>query len=524
MVQWRAVCPPEIVIDYLMQWPIRNLILLVILIAIALSACAPPIPGAALINEQPIQATATRNIIYVTPTPAPTQIPTVVPLTPSLTPSITPIPSNTPNFAALRAQCANALDSLYTSAGEACLGQPSGFLCNGGLAPQIEPQQITASIALPGSLVSASDVAWVRGQPLMTQNSGGLMWLHLESDIHMNGLIMGDVEIRDVTDRSLNLPQWQSITVITHQQASDATCADLPMSSFIVQGEYGVASRLVINGVSTDLNGTLVVQTEGDTTRFIMIEGQARMIVFGQARVVYAGQQLNVQYNDETYTNPLAAPGDAVVLDTDYIKNIPVTILDRPVLLPQPGYLRTTANVNMRTEPDVNSRLLYQVPSGEVVSILGQNPDRDWYHIRLGNGETGWMFAELMAGDPGFVETVYELTPAPPQRSGRLGSTGVVAVTFGSNLRSAPDASFTALTTLPQGTEVELVARSPYSPWVKVRSTLGEGWVALFTLETRAAINFLPIDYDVQLPARPTATPNFSYGGGHAYPNPLGGS
>ncbi|MAU12174.1 MAG: hypothetical protein CL607_20295 [Anaerolineaceae bacterium] len=506
-----------------MQWPIRNLILIVILIALALTACAPPVPGAAQINEQSIQPTATRNIIYVTPTQAPTMIPTVVPLTPSLTPSMTPVPSDTPDFAALRAQCANNLEAFYTSAGEACLGQPTGFLCNGGLPPEIAPEQITASIALPGSLVSASDVAWVRGESLMTQNSGGLMWLHLEENIHMNGMLLGDVEIRDVTDRSLNLPQWQSFTVITHQQATD-TCADLPMSAFIVQGEYGVASRLVINGVSTDLNGTLVVQTENDTTHFIMIEGQARMIVFGQPSVVYAGQQVNVLYGDETFSSPITAPSEAMPLDSDRIAHIPVTILDRPVLLPQPGYLRTTANVNMRTEPDINSRLLYQVPSGEVISILGQNTERDWYHIRLGNGETGWMFAELLSGEPGFVETVYNATPAPPQRSGRLGSTGVVNVTFGSNLRSAPDASFTALTTLPQGTEVELLARSPYSPWVKVRSALGEGWVALFTLETRAAINFLPIDYDVRLPARPTATPNFSYGGGHAYPNPLGGS
>ncbi|QPC82364.1 SH3 domain-containing protein [Phototrophicus methaneseepsis] len=505
-----------------MTWSDRKAVYGVVGLMLLLSACAPRATGVAPIDSLAQQPTATRNVIYVTPTQQPTSIPTAVPITPSLTPTMTPIPSSTPNVAALSAQCTVTLEQLYTAAGEDCLGQPSGYLCNGGLAPEVEPQQITASIALPGSLVSASDIAWVRGQPLLENGSGGMMWLHLEENIHMNGLILGDVEVRDVTDQNLNLPQWQSFTVKTTQHTA-SHCSTLPLSSFIVQGEYGVASRLVINGVSTDLNGTLVVQTENDVTHFIMIEGQARFIVFGQAQIAFAGQQLDVRYNDAEFASPAEVPSPAVPLETSRIANIPVTALDRPVLLPQPGYLRTAANVNMRTEPDANARLLYQIPAGEVVSILGQNPERDWYHVRLGNGETGWMYAELLEGQPGFVEVVYQATPQPPQRSGTLGTTGVVAVNFGSNLRAAPDASFTALTTLPLGTEVELIARSPYSPWVKVRSALGEGWVALFTLETRAAISFLPIEYDVPLPARATATPNYSYGGGHAYPDPLGG-
>ena len=70
---------------------------------------------------------------------------------------------------------------------------------------------------------------------------------------------------------------------------------------------------------------------------------------------------------------------------------------------------------------------------------------------------------------------------------------------------------------------MKLLARSPYSPWVKVQADDDIGWMALFTLETEAVISSLPVDYDVPLPPRATSTPSFSYGGGHAHPDPEGG-
>jgi|GEM_PF-348128 len=505
----------------------RNSLAALLTTLMLLTACgAPEVVGVVPLNVQPVEAVATRQVIYVTPTPQPTGIPTFVHVTATSTPPPTRPPSATPDRVALDAQCDNILRGLYTAAGEACLGQPSGFLCNGGHPPKVEPANLTSSIALAGSLVEAQSVDWINSAPLLTNNSGGLMYLHLEDEIQMNAMLLGDVELRDVTPPGLNLPKWQSMTVRT-RHPDRGVCAGLPYSAFVVQGQYGVPSRLVINGVSIDLNGTLVVQTHdlGESLRaaFIMIEGQARFLVFGQERVVYAGQQLDVTYVDDAFMQPQNIPSGAQPLTPSMIANLPIVILDRPVLLPEPGYVTASGNVNMRAEPDADSRLLYQVPAGTVMSVLGRTAEGDWLHVRLGNGETGWMFAELLGGEPGVVRAVYEATPVPPQRYGKLGRTGVVNVSAGSNLRTAPDATFPVVLTLPRGTEVELLARSAYSPWVKVRTGNTEGWVALFTLDTRATIRFLPVDYDAPLPARPTATPDFGFGGGHAYPDPRGG-
>lgn len=490
-----------------------------------LLACSPrqEVASVVMLSDQAIAANPTQAVIYVTPTMAPSAIPTSIPFVPTATPTPTIVPSETPDLVALQSQCDAILRQTYQTAGELCLGGPSGYFCNGGSPLSAEPAEILRSMRAPGSLVEANGISWVHNAPLLDPNGGGVMWLHLEENIRMNGMMLGNVLIRDEASAENGLLPWQSFTVVTtHPEA--ILCDTVPRSAFIVQGPYGVASRLLINGTAIDLNGTLVVQTDGLETHYIQIEGEARLTVLGQTRQMYAGQQMSARYPDESFTRPNQVSFEPGPLNTSLIANIPVYILDRLVQLPQPGFARTEGRVNMRSAPDIESRLLYAVPAGEILSVLGYNEARNWYHIRLGNGETGWMRSDLLASAVGSIEVAYDATPIPPQRLGDLATRAQVVAGTGGNLRSAPDVSFRVLATLPPGTVVRLLARSPYSPWVKVDADGMEGWMALITIETRAAIGFLPVDYDVPLPPRPIAAPDFSFGGGHAYPDPRGGS
>ena len=154
------------------------------------------------------------------------------------------------------------------------------------------------------------------------------------------------------------------------------------------------------------------------------------------------------------------------------------------------------------------------------MSVLGISSNGEWLHIRLGNGEMGWMSAGLLAKNLDEIVPVYDDASPPPQRLGVHANRAVVNVAAGGNLRAAPDTAFQILRTLPAGTETKLLARSPYSPWVKVQAADAIGWMALFTLTTQSVISSLPIDYQVPLPARATATPSFSFGGGPRLPRP----
>lgn len=505
----------------------RQLTLLLLLLTAFASACAPAAQPSSVVRVgdsalQPV--TLTPGVIYVTPTQAPTLIPTAIPFQPSATPTLTPTPTRTPDPQQLVAQCDAILANLYATASDLCLGEPSGYFCNGGLAPEAEPSgSISNALAAPGALVEAQVIAAVRTPRLLADNSGGIAWLHMQEErVQLNALLIGEVELRNATPTNMNLAEWQSLRIRTTHP--DKICPNMPNSAFIAQSAYGQTSRIVVNGVSLDLNGTLVVQTHGQQTAFILIEGQARLIILGVNLTLLAGQQVDVVYATGDFAVPAAVPGNPVPLDYTLIEHLPAALMDRPVQLPQPGYALTNGRINMRAAPDVNAQLLYQVPPNEVLSILGENTARTWSHVRLGNGETGWMRSDLLARSVGDITVVYDQTPVPPQRLGNIGNRATVRVNQGANLRSAPDVSFSVLTTLPTGTEVGLLARSPYSPWVKVDVGGQVGWMALITLETRAAIQFLPIDYDVPLPPRPTATPVFAFGGGHAYPDPNGGS
>ncbi len=151
------------------------------------------------------------------------------------------------------------------------------------------------------------------------------------------------------------------------------------------------------------------------------------------------------------------------------------------------------------------------------MSILGRTLDGEWYNVRRLSGETGWMAADLLLRNIDMIEAVYEATPAPPQRYGEFGTRGTVLAANGVNLRRGPDVVFPAIVTVPTGSAVNLVARSPYSPWVKVEVTGVEGWVALVNIETQAFIDALPIDFNAPPLPPPTAVPG-SFG--NAFPDP----
>ena len=466
----------------------------------------------------------TPAIVYMTPTAVPTLVPTVARYVPTATSAEL---KQVATVALDAATCESVLTELYATASDHCLAGPSGHFCSGGLPPNIEPN--TNALGPPGAVAEAAKIDSLHSPSLAEARGGGLVWLRLEETLLADALLIGDVRIANRVPAESGNPKWRSFTVESDAMPSD--CDSAPkIGALVLQSLYGRSAILTINGVAAEINGTLIVLTQGETTKFIAIEGQVLLVAYGQSVNLNVGQQLNLRYSEGDWTKPLQLPGSPVLLAYDLIKHLPVTLFDRPVPIPQPGYAQTQGGVNMRVAPDINSRLLFQVPAGETMGVLGISANREWLHIRLGNGETGWMSAELLARNLGEIGPVYDQTPEPPQRLGAYAELASVNVAAGGNLREAPDTAFRIRRGLPFGMQVKLLARSPYSPWVKVNADGDIGWMALFTLTTKSVISSLPIDYDVPLPpiaqAGPTATPStsfFSYGGGHAYPDPEGG-
>ncbi|MBN8620947.1 MAG: SH3 domain-containing protein [Anaerolineae bacterium] len=413
------------------------------------------------------------------------------------------------------AECTTSINQLWTVASDACIKQTIGFICNGGSPPQVEPAGPVSNALNPvGALVDVSVVDAMR-TPLIASNgaAGGLVWLRPAAPIRYTGLLVGDVTVFDNTPEGF--PSWQASIVITSSERSG--CAAAPRSAYALQTPFGEPTSVAINGVSIGLNGTLIVETTADQTIFANLSGQSSLYAVGQEVILRPGEQTTVLYSPGNFSAPIAPPALSAPLDGTLIQNFPVALLDRPIILPQPGFVATDGAVNLRVSPSTDAAVIVQVPGGQVLSVLGKDSSGQWYHVRLDSGETGWMFAELLIQNVGSIQTVYDATPLPPQRYGELGRTGKVVAPAGVNMRQAPDVTFPLVMTVPDGARVTLLARSPYSPWLKVDFNGIIGWLAIITLETQAVLEALPIDYNVPPPPEPTRIPG-SFG--NAFPDP----
>ncbi len=411
-------------------------------------------------------------------------------------------------------ECGAALVALWTAASNACINGPSGAVCNGGSPPQAEPTgPVSNALAAQGALVEAGVVDALHTPPIdLTVGTFGIAWLRLSAPTQATALLVGEVAIRDVTPPES--PAWTSMLVQT--PALPPTCSAAPDNTLIIQSLVGQSARLTINGASLALNGTVAIRTGNAETHFVALSGQSSVAVSGATQSLMAGQEIILAHAPNDWTQVMAAaPPQAI--DTAPFQTLPLALLPRAVVLSQSGFARTESPVNLRTQPSEDAGVILQVPAAQVMNVLGQNPEGSWLHVRLESGQTGWMLAELLSGAIGAIPAVYEATPLPPERYGEVSTTGRILAPAGVSLRQGPDAGFPVVASLSDGTLVQLVARSPYSQWVKVDSNGTMGWVALITLETQAHFDMLPVDTTVSPPPAPTRAPG-SFG--NAFPDP----
>ncbi|MDL1903062.1 hypothetical protein FBR02_20125 [Anaerolineae bacterium CFX9] len=419
-------------------------------------------------------------------------------------------------------QCLIPLNALWTQATEACVNAPSGYICNAGSSPQAEPTGPIANALAPvGALVEAANVDALRTPRLAPEiGGGGLVWIRPAPPLTYTALLIGDVTIRDVSPA--DFPPWTSIVVQTSE--APPACQAAPLPALVLQTPIGLPTRVVVNGASLSLNGTVLIHTDTPTftTTFVALSGVSSVLTLGTQQPLLTGQQLVVQQNTSDFGVTASPPSAAVPFDTTMLQNLPVALFDRPLVLPQPGNVSTQGDTNLRSSPGTGAGVITLVPGGEILSVLGQNPEGTWYHVRRDNGETGWMLAELLARNVGTIAAVYVSTPLPPQRYGDSATLARVAAPAGVNLRVGPDSSFPSLLNLPDGAVVSLLARSPYGPWVKVAAGETQGWVALIALDTQAYIDALPIDPQAPPPPPPPQPTRIPGSFGNAFPNPDG--
>ena len=457
--------------------------------------------------------TSPPRVIVVTPTAIQTRVPTVVRAAATDAPAAD-IPVRAPLDPA---DCAAAVLEHYTAASDLCLAGDSGTICNGGAEVEVLPQ--SARLRANGGVASLDSVNLLRAPPAADDAALSLVWLRMASERQADALLVGAAELRNLSSRG---DSWRAMTMRSGE--SSAGCDAIPpVGALVLQSRYGQTARLNINGLETANRRRASCPNASEDRLFHGYRGHGAFDG-GRAQPGIArwhASQPGLSRRRLERAAESARRARIARLRPD--QGLAYRAIPRPLPIPQPGYARTQGGVNLRAAPDISGLLRFQVPAGQTMSALGISRDGEWLHVRLGNGEMGWMSAGLLSRNLGEIAHVYDEAPPPPQRLGKHANSARVNVPAGGNLRAAPDTAFRILRTLPLGEEVKLLSRSPYSPWAKVQAGDAVGWMALFTLTTQSVIGSLPIDYQAPLPPRVVPTPVFSFGGGHAYPDPNSG-
>ncbi|RME63658.1 MAG: SH3 domain-containing protein, partial [Caldilineae bacterium] len=77
--------------------------------------------------------------------------------------------------------------------------------------------------------------------------------------------------------------------------------------------------------------------------------------------------------------------------------------------------LQVTGDVaNVRQGPGTNYPVIGSVNQGMAFDISGKNPAGDWYQFCCVNGETGWIFGQLVRVEHPELVAVAQNIPAPP--------------------------------------------------------------------------------------------------------------
>lgn len=145
-----------------------------------------------------------------------------------------------------------------------------------------------------------------------------------------------------------------------------------------------------------------------------------------------------------------------------------------------PDLMRTTARLQLRTEPSTSSSVITTLVIGATVEITGA-PQSGFYPVKYGS-TTGWMHGDYLTtqgvGVPGPASEAPATNPTAPGAV-PVGTTvvGTMTVSTGLNLRQGPGTSYNVVTVMPGGATVSIMGE-PQGGFYPVSFHGSTGWAS----------------------------------------------
>ena len=143
-----------------------------------------------------------------------------------------------------------------------------------------------------------------------------------------------------------------------------------------------------------------------------------------------------------------------------------MTAGDYPQAVTQPEIL------NARLGPGLAYDVITTLPQGTRANIIGVDPRGEWYQIELSDLDIPvWIFQSLATVE-GSLDNVSQVSAEELAKLPISGATGSRPIAIIQpevmNVRIGPGIDYEVLTTLPQGTQVEIVGIDPSGEWLQV--------------------------------------------------------
>jgi hypothetical protein len=192
----------------------------------------------------------------------------------------------------------------------------------------------------PGETVTVTgrlaDRSWVR--VVIPNGFGTPGWVYapyLEVAGGIETVAVVDVNTPAPTPVPQQTPEFANMqALLISSRDVDPACADAPNSGLLLQTPDGVAARVRtrINKVIVEFNGTLFIRSQPNASfSAIVLEGEARFVANGFPSEAVAGLEVIVGVDGQSQAVSAPVPD---TYDPVLIRNLPVALLGRPVVLP----------------------------------------------------------------------------------------------------------------------------------------------------------------------------------------------
>jgi hypothetical protein len=296
------------------------------------------------------------------------------------------VPTQPPITAKAAVSCDQIVAQAIAQTGSACQGMERNSACYGH-------DQVNASFE--GALSSPFEAAGDRAEllQLRTLNTAPLdeasgVWgiAVVKAQADLPGTLPGqNVTLLFYGDAGMTGAAASMRGVTLRTSVGDLRCASMPQSGILIQSPTGTRVNLQLNGADVQLGSTIFITAyASDTLTIATIEGSARISAFGQTQTASVGLQVRLPLGGGDQLQVIGPPLPPESIDLARLLNAPLSLLERPVTLPQPATPSPpTATRPAQPNPQPGGG------SGTGGTLVGCSPRADWMgSVTVQAGET----------------------------------------------------------------------------------------------------------------------------------------